>query len=63
MHIPRLFPCSQASGRLWQTEAARTDPNVRAREIGKHIDKAWVLAYTQQEKKNLIGVIEPGRVA
>ena len=30
---------------------------------GKHIDKPWALAYTQQEEKNPIGQIEPGRVA
>jgi hypothetical protein len=31
--------------------------------FGKHVDKLWGLAYTQQEEKNRIGPDRTGRVA
>jgi len=56
LHIPKLFPCSQASSTFLVkdgTGCKRIDGGCFA--IGKHVDKPWVLAYTQQEEKNRIG--------
>ena len=56
LHIPKLFLCSQASSTFVVKDGTGRDESMRGScAIGKHVDKPWVLAYTQQEEKNRIG--------
>ena len=60
-HIPKLFSCSQASS-TFVMEDFRGEHRIGGGclPIGKHIDKLWVLAYTQHEEKNPIGYDRTG---
>ncbi len=51
VHIPKLFSCSQASSAFVDEVTGCDRFAGRCSTIGKHIDKLWFLAYTQQEEK------------
>ena len=56
VHIPKLFPRSQASSTFVMDDVTGYDRfGSGCLAIGKHVDKPWGLAYTQQEEKNRIG--------